>query len=45
MSPHNNEVLEVHMDDEQYRKMSVVNPNINAIIEDAAKAAEAEQTQ
>jgi len=33
------------MDDEQYRKMSVVNPNINAIIEDAAKAAEAEQTQ
>lgn len=39
------ETLEVHVDDEQYRKMSVVNPGIATIAEDAAKAAEAEQTQ
>jgi SP family general alpha glucoside:H+ symporter-like MFS transporter len=39
------ETLEVHVDDEQFRKMSVVNPGIAAIAEDAAKAAEAEQTQ
>src|ERR1700749_4848500 len=41
----NEDGLEVHVDDEQFRKMSVINPNIVAIAEDAAKAAEAEQSQ
>lgn len=45
MAHHDNDVREIHMDDEQYRKMSVVNPNMNEISQDAAKAAEAEQTQ
>jgi SP family general alpha glucoside:H+ symporter-like MFS transporter len=39
------ETLEVHVDDEQFRKMSIVNPNIVTVAEDAARAAEAEQTQ
>jgi SP family general alpha glucoside:H+ symporter-like MFS transporter len=45
MSPRHGEHLEVHVDDEQFRKMSIVNPNIASIAEDAAKAAEAEQSQ
>lgn len=44
-SRNHGETLEVHVDDEQFRKMSVVNPNIVTVAEDAAKAAEAEQTQ
>jgi SP family general alpha glucoside:H+ symporter-like MFS transporter len=45
MSPQDGETLEVHVDDEQFRKMSIINPNIISIAEDAAKAAEAEQSQ
>jgi len=36
---------EIHMNEEQMRRMSVNNPNITAISQDAAKAAESEQTQ
>jgi MFS transporter, SP family, general alpha glucoside:H+ symporter len=39
------ETLEVHVDDEQFRKMSVVNPDIAHVAEEAAKGAEAEQNQ
>ena len=38
------EPLELHVDDEQFRKMSVINPNIVTVAQDAAKAAEGEQT-
>lgn len=36
---------EVHVDDEQFRKMSVINPDIAHVAEEAAKAAQAEQSQ
>lgn len=37
--------VEIHMDSEQVRRMSVNNPNIVAVAEEAGKAAELEQNQ